>query len=494
MTLFYIGMFLSLWTIGTILLLNNYKNKYIYWMSALSIIAGFASFSVVVNQSLLPFLREQETFSPVLLESIRILTIGLWGIEYHFLPYIFLMSSIVFIGHLSRKKYYILSLLLLVPIIIYVIYIPPYYPDAVLGGTLFKIVSGVYFFSGILLYILSYFKEKNPVYRANRFRTNMVMISVLFVYGSDYLGMNYFLITKSGLIISSNNLWKFNFLIVIWFVSSFIYFGLKYGFMGIRLRIVQQKLDFSMRSLTEGTIILNHTLKNEVQKINYLSNKIKDSIHLNRKEDILLDISRILNVTDHMLDMVARIKEKTDEITLKEQPQQLRKLLETQLSSLATMLQEKQILLHKDYQIDPIVMCDPTHISETISNICMNAIESMEPGKGVLEIILAELKRDVVIWIKDNGAGISKENAAKVFDPFFTTRKGTLHHGLGLSYCYNVIKKHGGTLQILESEQGKGTLMEIRFPRKRVLYLNHNDKRKHLSEDNEVSTFQNLSS
>ncbi|MGJ7923263.1 sensor histidine kinase [Neobacillus sp. LXY-4] len=491
MIIFYIGMFLSLWTIGTILLINNYKNLYTYWMSAMFLIAGFASFSLVMNQSFLPFLREQEFLPLTLIEAFRIFTIVVWGIEYHFLPYLFLIGSIVFSGYFSQKNYKMFVWTLLVPIMIYVIYIPSYYPEAKFGGTIFKIISGVYFLSGILLYISSYFKEKNPLHRKNRFRTNMVVIAISFVYNSDYYGLNYILISKTGLEMSSNNLWKLNFLIVIWLVLFFIYFGLRYGFMGIKLRIEQQKLDFSMRSLTEGTIILNHSLKNEVHKINYLTEKIKDSIHQDCKDEVLQDVSCILTVTHHMLDMVTRIKEKADEIILKEQPQQLSILLDTQLSTMSTILQEKENTLHKDYQIDPLILCDSAHIQETFSNICLNAIESMEPGKGNLEIIITQSKRDVVIWIKDNGAGISKENATKVFDPFFTTKKGALHYGLGLSYCYNVMKKHGGTLKILESEPGKGTLMEMRFPRKRVLDLNMDNTRSPLSKGSKISTLHN---
>ncbi|MBM7652798.1 sensor histidine kinase [Neobacillus cucumis] len=486
MTLFYIGMFLSLWTLGTIMLVNNYNNKYTYWMSIMFLIAGFASFSLVINQSFLPFLREHGT-SPLQIEYIRITTIGLWGVEYHFLPYLFLMGSLVFSGRCSRNIYHLCFWGLLVPIMIYLFTVPTYYPEARFGGTIFKVISGLYFFAGIVMYLLSYYKEKNPVYRRNRFRTNLVVIAISFVYSSDYYGVNYILIGKHGLVMSSNNLWRFNFLIVIWLVLFFIYFGLRYGFMGIKLRIEQQKLDFSMRSLTEGTVILNHSLKNEVQKITYLSERIKDSIHFNQKEEALQDVCNILNVTKHMLDMVTRIKEKADEIVLKEQPQQLSQLLDTQLPSISTILQEKGITLQRHYQIDPVILCDPAHIQETFSNICLNAIDSMEPGKGKLEVILTEMQKEVALFIKDNGSGISKENAVKIFDPFFTTKKGSLHYGLGLSYCYSVMKKHGGTLKIFASEIGKGTIMEMRFPRKRILQLRASDKKDYMAESKKIS-------
>ncbi|MDF2718478.1 MAG: signal transduction histidine kinase, partial [Paenibacillus sp.] len=65
-------------------------------------------------------------------------------------------------------------------------------------------------------------------------------------------------------------------------------------------------------------------------------------------------------------------------------------------------------------------------------------------------------------------AGISEESAARIFDPFFTTKKGAANYGLGLNYCYGVMQKHGGSIRLVETGQGKGTWMELRFPAKRV--------------------------
>jgi len=87
-----------------------------------------------------------------------------------------------------------------------------------------------------------------------------------------------------------------------------------------------------------------------------------------------------------------------------------------------------------------------------------------------------EVKKDIVIWIRDNGAGISNESAARMFDPFFTTKKGISNYGLGLNYCYGVMQKHGGGIRLVETEQGKGTCMEIRFPAKRVRMMELPDR------------------
>jgi len=66
----------------------------------------------------------------------------------------------------------------------------------------------------------------------------------------------------------------------------------------------------------------------------------------------------------------------------------------------------------------------------------------------------------VLLSVRDNGSGISKEHMEKIFTPFFTTKpvgKGT---GLGLSICYGIVSKMGGTMEV-SSEQGKGTTFTI---------------------------------
>jgi len=73
--------------------------------------------------------------------------------------------------------------------------------------------------------------------------------------------------------------------------------------------------------------------------------------------------------------------------------------------------------------------------------------------------------------VTDSGKGISAEHLKKIFDPFFTT-KGPLGKsdiqgtGLGLSVCYTLVSKHGGTIYS-ESAKGKGTKFIITLPIKK---------------------------
>jgi signal transduction histidine kinase len=65
--------------------------------------------------------------------------------------------------------------------------------------------------------------------------------------------------------------------------------------------------------------------------------------------------------------------------------------------------------------------------------------------------------------ISDNGPGIPSSIKDKIFQPFFTTKKGTEGTGLGLSLSYDIIKAHGGELKV-ETKEGVGTDFSIILP------------------------------
>ena len=65
--------------------------------------------------------------------------------------------------------------------------------------------------------------------------------------------------------------------------------------------------------------------------------------------------------------------------------------------------------------------------------------------------------------IKDNGVGMSKEVKENLFNPFFTTKGIDEGTGMGLSICYGIIEKHGGTIEV-NSKEGQGSEFVITLP------------------------------
>lgn len=104
-------------------------------------------------------------------------------------------------------------------------------------------------------------------------------------------------------------------------------------------------------------------------------------------------------------------------------------------------------------------------LQQVLINLCTNAIHAMKNG-GKLTIetqdwIDEKNNRGVVISVADTGAGIRKEDLARVFDAFFTTKHqgGT---GLGLSISYTLVARYGGTITV-KSQEGVGTEFTVRL-------------------------------
>ena len=106
------------------------------------------------------------------------------------------------------------------------------------------------------------------------------------------------------------------------------------------------------------------------------------------------------------------------------------------------------------------VVADEQKIRQVLWNILVNAVEATNKI-GEIFVILENKNHDVILKIKDNGCGISKEEIEKIFYPFFSKKKdGT---GLGLAIAYRIIEEHGGSI-LVDSEVGKGTEFIIILP------------------------------
>jgi signal transduction histidine kinase len=117
---------------------------------------------------------------------------------------------------------------------------------------------------------------------------------------------------------------------------------------------------------------------------------------------------------------------------------------------------------------DDAVFADPHQLRQVFLNVVMNALDSLnseearDRSKRILlrsRNILAALE----IVIEDNGKGIPEKEIDHIFDPFFTTKEPGRGTGLGLSVCYRILERAGGTIQA-ESGLGKGTKIIIKLP------------------------------
>ncbi|MBW2572518.1 MAG: ATP-binding protein [Deltaproteobacteria bacterium] len=105
---------------------------------------------------------------------------------------------------------------------------------------------------------------------------------------------------------------------------------------------------------------------------------------------------------------------------------------------------------------------DSDRINQVLLNLYLNAIESMGNEGTVTVTLEKNMKKDgIEIRVSDTGTGISENDLAHIFDPYFTTKaSGT---GLGLAIVHNIVEAHGGEIKV-KSRLGQGTTAIILLP------------------------------
>lgn len=98
-----------------------------------------------------------------------------------------------------------------------------------------------------------------------------------------------------------------------------------------------------------------------------------------------------------------------------------------------------------------------------VENLLKNSLDALQ-GHGEIDVRISANDESVFIDVRDNGKGIPKSNVKRIFEPGFTTK--TRGWGLGLSLSKRIIEEyHNGTIGVVESEPGRGTLIRITLKR-----------------------------
>jgi PAS domain S-box-containing protein len=106
------------------------------------------------------------------------------------------------------------------------------------------------------------------------------------------------------------------------------------------------------------------------------------------------------------------------------------------------------------------VKVDVDFIKQALLNVVINGEQAMPEG-GTLTITLSKEENEAVIKIRDEGGGIPKDVQDKIFELYFTTKKGG--SGIGLAQTYQIMQWHYGSVDF-ESVEGQGTTFYLRIP------------------------------
>lgn len=101
-------------------------------------------------------------------------------------------------------------------------------------------------------------------------------------------------------------------------------------------------------------------------------------------------------------------------------------------------------------------------VQQLVMNLCMNAKDALGGRSDGLVAIRAERLSDrLVVSVRDNGAGMSEATQARLFEPYYSTKKG--HSGIGLAAVFGIVSRAGGQIEV-DSALDRGTTFKITFP------------------------------
>ncbi|HQV39555.1 MAG: CHASE3 domain-containing protein [Flavobacteriales bacterium] len=205
-----------------------------------------------------------------------------------------------------------------------------------------------------------------------------------------------------------------------------------------------------------------HEVRNPLTNLHMALEQMLDELEPEVQEEIK-PYSEILQRNMHRISkLITDLLESSKAKELHKTPCNVEALLNTALAS----VQDRMDLLEMraDVSVESgvgEVMADPEVIGVALTNLCINAIEAMEEGKGHLFLKAAMHRDKVRVYVTDNGKGIAEENIQRLFQAFYSGRTGGM--GLGLTSARTILNAHGVHMDV-ESTLGEGTTFTLTFP------------------------------
>jgi signal transduction histidine kinase len=227
----------------------------------------------------------------------------------------------------------------------------------------------------------------------------------------------------------------------------------------------------ALAAVGEFAAVLAHEIRNPLTAIR---------IDLQRVEEVSHDEARRRVLTDRMLEAVRRLDRAVSGVLcvarsgrVAPEPLPLRVPLEAALSTARPAIEAMGGELRASfYPPDlPHVLGDRAALEQLFLNLLLNAGEALDGSDRKLVDVSVDTSHEepvpgvaaelAEVRIRDTGRGITADQAAQIFEPLYSTKRGGT--GLGLAVADRIARAHGGEIRV-ESEPGVGTTMEVRIP------------------------------
>ena len=204
--------------------------------------------------------------------------------------------------------------------------------------------------------------------------------------------------------------------------------------------------------------MIAHEVRNPLTNIGLANDQLKEFVERNEEGTMLLNMikkngERINNLVNGLLNATRFAELKKAELSIND-------LMEDVVIISQERIALNTLKIEKYYSSKScLVFGDEEKLKIAFFNIIVNAIEAVEPGKGIIKVTTFLAPGNMcTVKINDNGIGMNQEIISNLFEPFFTNKNK--RDGLGLTHTQNIIFNHGGNVGI-ESIPGNGSTVTV---------------------------------
>ncbi len=218
---------------------------------------------------------------------------------------------------------------------------------------------------------------------------------------------------------------------------------------------------------------MTHEFKTPIATISLAADAINNPSIITNEEKIKRFLNIIKQENKRMNSQVEKVLQMAqidkNDINLTYSPINLHNVIQATVENISLQVEAKggkvKTSLLADYDE---ILGDITHVTNIIHNLIDNA-NKYTPSEPEITISTKNVDNEILVSVKDNGIGISKEARKLIFDKFYRVHTGNVHDvkgfGLGLSYVKAMVEAHKGTVEV-RSELGKGSEFILHFPLK----------------------------
>lgn len=216
---------------------------------------------------------------------------------------------------------------------------------------------------------------------------------------------------------------------------------------------------------------MTHEFKTPIATINLALDSIKNPKIINDQEKVKRYLGMIKEENKRMhaqVENVLRIsKLEKNELNISKERLMMHDLIEDAITHVELIVEDRNGYVKTHFEADKTsVLANETHFTNVIVNILDNAIKYSDDAPRI-DVYTENVGNNILVKISDQGNGMTKQVAKRVFEKFYREHTGNVHnvkgHGLGLAYVKRIVDDHQGHISV-ESEKGKGSTFIIKMP------------------------------